>query len=846
MKVNVGVTKNGITDVYSAESGETVLEILRRENIFIPAFCGGNRLCGKCKVTVRGTVSEPTPEEREILSEAELRDCVRLACCVKVTGEVKVTVQDDSEYSVLTNFEGQTAPNHITCGEEIGIAVDLGTTTIAMYAYSLDMRRCVGVESGVNRQQQYGADVISRIDYCIKNGTEGPNRAVIGQLNEMIAALGKKYGIAEKRIKSVSVAGNTAMLYMLCNRSPVSIASAPFEADCLFGSFVKAEELGLSLSSAMVYLIPSVSAYIGGDITAGILAAGLDSTDKNKLFIDFGTNGEMVLASKGKLFCCSAAAGPAFEGANISCGCGGVSGAVKSVFSRRGKTEVSVIGKGEPAGLAGSGLLDLAALLKEKGLLEESGYMESPYEFAGNLFLKPSDIRELQLAKSAVRAGIDVLLDAARISAGDLDSVILTGGFGVNMNPGNAVKAGLIPDVPYGRFALMGNCAGAGAVKTLLEPESLDKFRRIRESAQVINLNDSELFKDKYIEYMGFGKLVSAEVNANNMILHGRYNKNEAFRANWVNSGIEFRVSGDSAFADILVEDMFPYYNPFIQVWIDGERAERIMLVPGFKTYCVASGLSAGEHTIRVLIVTELYTDGHCVRVDFLNVSASGDDARIIPVQPDEKALKFDFYGDSITCGFGTIPGYLPGYRTFDQDSSLSYAFRTADHFGGYGNYTAISGWACYEAYGDRNARIPRLWKYISDADHTPFDFKSRQADIVVVALGTNDAWSWEGKPAELFTESYLEFLRDIRKEYPKAYIFCVHNMMDTSFSPLVKEAAEKFSEEDGTGAVYVNMPNMEESSEYLGSGWHPSGAFGKHASEYLIDAINKKIYNKG
>lgn len=844
MRVNVGVTKNGITNVYSAESGETVLDILRRENIFIPAFCGGNKLCGKCKVIVRGTVSEPTDEERQILSETELRDCIRLACCVKVLGEVKVTIQDDSEYSVLTNFDGQISSSHITCGEEIGLAIDLGTTTIAMYAYSLDMRRCVGVVSDVNHQQQFGADVISRIDYCIKNGTEGPNNTIISQLNELIAKLQKKYGIAEKNVKSVAVAGNTAMLYMLSNKSPLSISAAPFVADCLFGSFVSAKELGLDLSRAMVYMIPSISAYIGGDITAGILASGIDKTDENKLFIDFGTNGEMVLASNGKLYCCSTAAGPAFEGANISCGCGGVSGAVKSVYNECGDIKVISIGKDEPCGLAGSGLLDLAAVLSESGIISENGYMENSFEFAKGLELKPQDIRELQLAKSAIRAGIDVLMDAAKITSEDLDEVILTGGFGVNMNPGNAAKIGLIPEVSYSKLKLLGNCAGAGAVKTLLEPESLDKFRKIKDIATVIDLNESEIFQEKYIEYMGFGKLVTAAVNDSNMILHGRYNKEKSFRANWVNSGIEFKVTGDSAYVDILVGDIFPNYNPFVQVWIDGKRAERIMLIPGYKTYCVATGLSIEEHTVKVLIVTELYTDGYHTTVDFINVSASGENASIIPIKPDEKALKFDFYGDSITCGFGTIPGYLPGYRTQDQDSSLSYAFRTADHFGGYGNYIAISGWACYEAYGDRNARIPRLWRYISDADHTEFDF-SRKADIVIVALGTNDAWSWGDKPIDLFKESYLEFLKNIRQEYPKAYIFCIHNMMDKSFSPVIKEISEKFSQEDEMGAEYVEMPNMEGNDEYLGSGWHPSGTFGAEASKYLIDAVNKKYYNK-
>ena len=506
LKTVLTVAKNGITTSFSAEQGETILAVLRREGVFIPAFCGGHELCGKCRVAASGALSAPTEAEKEKLTPDELAAGIRLACSARIEGDVSVSVPDDGEYSVLTDT-GDASPDYFpSCWEGLGAAIDLGTTTIAIYVYSLETRRRVGVVSGVNRQQALGADVISRIEYCLNNadGSKRARELITDQINDMLAGFGKARGVPVKSIRSVTVAGNTAMLYLLTGRSPKPLSAAPFEAGELFGSFRKAADLGLDLPEANVYLLPCVSAFVGGDITAGMIASGLQETDKNVLFIDFGTNGEMVLASRGELLCCSTAAGPAFEGARISCGVGGVPGAINRITLEGRKLLPRTIRGTYPVGLAGSGLIDAVACLRRLGEVDEGGCLAKPRELAEGVTLQPQDVRELQLAKSAVRAGAETLLEAAGLSAADLDEVLLTGGFGAGLDKGNALALGLLPEVPEDKVRALGNCAGAGAVRTLLDPMALAELERAAGKAKTVQLDGNPSFSEKFMEYMTF------------------------------------------------------------------------------------------------------------------------------------------------------------------------------------------------------------------------------------------------------------------------------------------------------------------------------------------------------
>lgn len=500
------VSKNGKTYSFSAECGESILSVLRRENVFIPAFCGGNKLCGKCKVTASGKLSQYGAEELELLSEAERKCGVRLACVACIEGDAAVSISADGAYSVLTDLGDGAKDEHPSCWESLGAAIDLGTTTVAMYIYSLETRKRVGVISGKNAQQIIGADVISRIEYAItsQENLQNARALIISQINAMLAEICKTKGLDIKKLRSVTVSGNTAMLYLLCGLSPKSIASAPFAADNLFGGFIKASQLGVELPEANVFLIPCISAFVGGDITSGIISSGLYETDKNILFIDFGTNGEIVLSSKGRLTCCSTAAGPAFEAAKISCGVGGVVGAINKVRVSEGEILCDTIGGKPPVGVAGSGLIDAVAALLSLGKVEDSGYMEEPFELAEGVTLQPADIRELQLAKAAVRAGAETLLAASGVSAAELDGVYLTGGFGAGLNIKNAIALGLLPEVSAEKIRVLGNCSGAGAVRALLEPAAYGSLKSAAAKAQTVSLDGNPEFTERFMEYMYF------------------------------------------------------------------------------------------------------------------------------------------------------------------------------------------------------------------------------------------------------------------------------------------------------------------------------------------------------
>lgn len=506
MSIALTVTKNGNTVVCSAEQGESILSVLRRNDIFVPAFCGGHELCGKCRVTASGALSEYTEQELEHLSEAERAQGIRLACSARILGEAKAVVPTDGAYSVLTDIGDGSADYFPSCWESMGAAIDLGTTTVAIYIYSLETRRRVGVISDLNRQQTLGADVISRIEYCLNSpdGSEKAKSLIVGQINDMLRDFSKKRGVPTAKIKSLTVAGNTAMLYLLTGRDPKPLAAAPFAADELFGCFGKAADIGIDLPEANMFLLPCISAFVGGDITSGILSAELYSTDKNMLLIDFGTNGEMVLAAKGALLCCSTAAGPAFEGAKISCGVGGVPGGINKVKTCRDGFAVETVGGKAPVGLMGSGLIDAVTLLRRAGKIDESGRLEAPCEITDGVTLTPADIREFQLAKAAVRAGAETLLECAGLTADELDGVLLTGGFGTGLCVENALELGLLPGVAAEKVRALGNCAGAGAVRTLLDPMSIAELERVSCRAETVRLDGDAGFAEKFAEYMIF------------------------------------------------------------------------------------------------------------------------------------------------------------------------------------------------------------------------------------------------------------------------------------------------------------------------------------------------------
>lgn len=424
-----------------------------------------------------------------------------------------------------------------TTGKLYGVAIDIGTTTIAAYLLDLSTGRRICVNSLLNPQKIYGADVISRIKHTIDtpDGLDQLSKLVTDAINVSISALCMQTGINPWDIYAVTLAGNTTMLHLLMNISPRNLASAPFVPAFTGRLTVQAKELEILINpSGIVCVLPAVSAYIGADTVAAVLSTGMAIDEGVSLLIDIGTNGEMVLGSRSSLTACSAAAGPAFEGANIRNGMGSVNGAISSVSLEQG-IRFTTIGDTKPIGICGSGLVDLLAQLLRAGIIDETGRLDmewSPADpaqaaLAGRLTtldginsfllckseetltgnaiaLTQKDIREFQNAKAAIAAGIQVMLKETGIGYDQIEKVYLAGGLGSSINTDSALTIGLIPGELQGKILSVGNAAGQGAVEALLNKESLVFTDTIQAAIRYIELSANKAFNDFYIDCMMF------------------------------------------------------------------------------------------------------------------------------------------------------------------------------------------------------------------------------------------------------------------------------------------------------------------------------------------------------
>ena len=396
-----------------------------------------------------------------------------------------------------------------------GVAIDIGTTTLALYLYNLGPGECVGVTSALNPQTSFGLDVISRIKYCRDNpsGVNELQSALRDGLNAQLEKLCAAHGISPADITALSVTGNTTMLHLFAGVDPSLMGEFPFTVPDYFGRRVSAESLGL-ISSGNVHIERCMAAFVGGDITSAILSSGMMKDDVS-LLLDIGTNGEVALCAYGQLFVSSTAAGPAFEGSELSCGMAAVAGAAGSVWVQDGTIQTSVIGGGAPKGLCGSGVIDAIALMRTSGAMDETGRIEDgphtvevdgapAFVITDGITVTQRDVRRIQTAKSAIEAGVLALVHRAKLQLTDIQKVYLAGGFGNYMNPQSAMDIGLLPAEFRDNIKNIGNAAGAGAGMTLLSDEYIMDCARIAGSAQHVELGGDAYFMDKYIECMMF------------------------------------------------------------------------------------------------------------------------------------------------------------------------------------------------------------------------------------------------------------------------------------------------------------------------------------------------------
>lgn len=418
----------------------------------------------------------------------------------------------------------------------LGFAFDIGTTTIAGVLCSLDDGAPLAVASRANPQALRGDDVVSRIGYAAGAAEREELRELVtGAMNEILTETCDAAGVRTDWVVSLTAAGNTTMHHLLLGLDPAPIARSPFVATVRHGLSVRAGEIGVDANEgASLYLLPNISAYVGGDIVAGLLAHEIHESDRIMLLVDVGTNGEVTLRANGTTWACSTAAGPAFEGARIGCGMRAATGAISAVELGESDIEISTIDDVPPRGLCGTGLLDAVAVLLNLGLIDETGAMlevdEAPddlprairerlvenddgpafrlaarHDGEPDIDLTQRDVRELQLAKGAIAAGIDVLLSNAGVSVEDLDDICLAGGFGNWLRPESAQRVGLLPPaVPRERIRFVGNAALAGARLTLLNGSMRDLAGCIARETKYLELSGRTDFQMSFAESMEF------------------------------------------------------------------------------------------------------------------------------------------------------------------------------------------------------------------------------------------------------------------------------------------------------------------------------------------------------
>jgi uncharacterized 2Fe-2S/4Fe-4S cluster protein (DUF4445 family) len=425
-----------------------------------------------------------------------------------------------------------------TTGRLYGIAFDLGTTTVVATLLDLSTGTPVSVRSVLNRQQHFGADVITRISTIMLDPEALGRLSSLAHetLAELTEAVCSEGDVTPREVYEIALAGNATMTHIALAIDPEPLGMAPFVLASRWFPELLASELGVAVHPrARAVVFPAIGAYVGGDITSGLLASGMDRDRRTRLFVDIGTNCEIVLGSEDRLLATAAPAGPAFEGASIRCGMRASDGAIESVKMSSEDLAVKVIGDGEPLGLCGSGLVDAVAELVAVGLLEPSGrfvaddraaevapglaerlrtvggervfvlhWLGERGDAERSIYLTQRDVRELQFAKAAIATGWSLLLEDAGIAAGDVQQVLLAGSFGSYLSPASAVRIGLVPPLPVLRIVSAGNVAGEGAKMALLSVRERAGAMALLEEVRYVELSDRSDFNDRFVDELAF------------------------------------------------------------------------------------------------------------------------------------------------------------------------------------------------------------------------------------------------------------------------------------------------------------------------------------------------------
>jgi uncharacterized 2Fe-2S/4Fe-4S cluster protein (DUF4445 family) len=540
--------------------GITILQAGRQAGAVIESPCNGAGSCGKCTVQLDpASLGNIVQKGMHQLTPAETARGLVLSCEAEIVGDIRVRTVPREKHATLKiishgvgctvevdpylskTFDPDTGLTTLWGGDQplarepgdtrqalFGAVIDIGTTTLCASLVDLQTGVEIACASALNPQSHHAQDVLSRIRFAATGeGLLTMHEALIAELGRLLGGLLEEASLPTEHLYEIVYSGNTCMLYLAIRENPAELGKFPYLTRLTGDEHHPAAAFRLPASPhALIYLPPVISAYVGPDITSGILATGLRGRPGTSLLVDIGTNGEMVLACDGRLFATSTAAGPAFEGMNISCGMRASLGAIESVgIDARGALELGTIGDVEAVGICGSGLMDLAAQLVASRVVTangrfcpaESGHLPEPlrarltrldgkpgFQVTEKVSISQKDIRQLQLAKGAVRAGIEFLLRQVGIEADQVDRVLIAGSFGFHLRAESLITIGLLPPQFAGRIEFVGNTSKSGAEAFLLNRATRREMAELVGGIEVVELANYPDFDRCFVECLSF------------------------------------------------------------------------------------------------------------------------------------------------------------------------------------------------------------------------------------------------------------------------------------------------------------------------------------------------------
>lgn len=520
--------------------GITIKEAAASAGVALDAPCGGLGTCGRCVVIATGALESPSEDELVLLGGERIARGERLACRARLAGDVSVRpvaetgasaglriVEAGEELDLVVEPPGARGIEGI--GPHLGAVVDIGTTTVVVAIVDLETGARLGSASELNPQHPFGHDVMSRITHVASHGGESLRAPIAATIEALVAQVLAELGPEAGTLREAAVAGNTTMVHLLLGIDPAPLGVAPYEPAFLDPVDRPAAEVGLpGLGDVGVYILPGISAFVGADITAGLLASRIAEQEHTVLLIDLGTNGEMVLRTPSGLVGASTAAGPALEGASIAYGMRAEPGAIERVsLAEDGSLVVETIGGVSPRGLCGSGLLDLVAVLLDAGLLDHTGRLRADaahplaervsemdgtrvVELAPGVYLTQRDVRQVQLATAAIASGIDMLLDAEGMAVEDVDRLVIAGGFGYHVRADAIVRMGMVPAAWRDRVVFAGNTAMSGTLIALLDSAARRRAEAVARHVRAIDLAGHPEFQTRFVSAMRFPRPTEA------------------------------------------------------------------------------------------------------------------------------------------------------------------------------------------------------------------------------------------------------------------------------------------------------------------------------------------------